>query len=114
MVPRPLLYMGGNLWYLTCKHVKSDGSKLPWCHAPFLYEVGACGTSSVHIASLLVANYPIHADVRVHDSDDVMCRRYSSVREKLDDPKYASWFIKFKGFSNTPYPGGPTQGTALF
>ena len=21
---------------------------------------------------------------------------YSSVREKLDDPKYASWFIKFK------------------
>ena len=31
---------------------------------------------------------------------------YSSVREKLDDPKYASWFIKFNGFSNTPYPGG--------
>eukprot|EP00039_Didymoeca_costata_P006126 m.87634 g.87634 ORF g.87634 m.87634 type:complete len:620 (-) comp13122_c0_seq1:133-1992(-) len=31
---------------------------------------------------------------------------YSSVREKLDDPKYASWFIKFKGFNNTPYPGG--------
>merc|ERR1719231_541787 len=31
---------------------------------------------------------------------------YSSVREKLDDPKYASWFIKFKGFSNSPYPGG--------
>jgi len=31
---------------------------------------------------------------------------YSSVREKLDDPKYASWFIKFKGFDNTPYPGG--------
>ena len=31
---------------------------------------------------------------------------YSSVREKLDDPKYASWFIKFKGFSNKPYPGG--------
>lgn len=31
---------------------------------------------------------------------------YSSVREKLDDPRYASWFIKFKGFSNSPYPGG--------
>lgn len=31
---------------------------------------------------------------------------YSSVREKLDDPKYASWFIKFKGFKNSPYPGG--------
>jgi len=35
---------------------------------------------------------------------------YSSVREKLDDPKYASWFIKFKGFSSSPYPGG--QGKA--
>jgi hypothetical protein len=31
---------------------------------------------------------------------------YSSVREKLDDPKYSSWFTKFKGFRNTPYPGG--------
>lgn len=32
---------------------------------------------------------------------------YSSVREKLDDPKYASWFIKFKGYqgpqSNNSY-----------
>eukprot|EP00035_Acanthoeca_spectabilis_P024842 m.455618 g.455618 ORF g.455618 m.455618 type:complete len:638 (+) comp20907_c0_seq1:3-1916(+) len=36
---------------------------------------------------------------------------YTSVREKLDDPKYASWFIKFKGFSNTPYPGG--QGKSV-
>jgi len=36
---------------------------------------------------------------------------YSSVREKLDDPKYASWFIKFKGFADTPYPGG--QGKAV-
>jgi hypothetical protein len=35
---------------------------------------------------------------------------YSSVREKLDDPRYASWFIKFRGFNNTPYPGG--QGLA--
>lgn len=35
---------------------------------------------------------------------------YSSVREKLDDPRYASWFIKFKGFSNSPYPGGGQQG----
>jgi hypothetical protein len=32
---------------------------------------------------------------------------YSSVREKLDDPKYSSWFIKFKGFqTGTTYPGG--------
>ena len=23
---------------------------------------------------------------------------YGSVREKLDDPKYASWFIKFKDY----------------
>ena len=23
---------------------------------------------------------------------------YSSVREKLDDPRYSSWFVKFKGF----------------
>eukprot|EP00040_Diaphanoeca_grandis_P027318 m.155154 g.155154 ORF g.155154 m.155154 type:complete len:642 (-) comp30927_c0_seq1:241-2166(-) len=37
---------------------------------------------------------------------------YSSVREKLDDPKYASWFIKFKGFSNTPYPGGTAGQSA--
>jgi hypothetical protein len=35
---------------------------------------------------------------------------YSSVREKLDDPKYSSWFVKFKGFSDSPYPGG--QGLA--
>ena len=35
---------------------------------------------------------------------------YSSVREKLDDPAYASWFSKFRGFSNNPYPGG--QGLA--
>lgn len=28
------------------------------------------------------------------------------MREKLDDPKYASWFVKFKGFQNQPYPGG--------
>jgi hypothetical protein len=34
---------------------------------------------------------------------------YSSVREKLDDPRYASWFIKFKGFSNSPYPGGRSK-----
>jgi hypothetical protein len=31
---------------------------------------------------------------------------FSSVREKLDDPRYASWFVKFKGFSDKPYPGG--------
>lgn len=31
---------------------------------------------------------------------------FSSVREKLDDPRYASWFVKFKGFSDRPYPGG--------
>lgn len=31
---------------------------------------------------------------------------FSSVREKLDDPKYAGWFVKFDGFSDTPYPGG--------
>lgn len=36
---------------------------------------------------------------------------YKSVREKIDDPKYASWFIKFKGFSNSPYPGG--QGKSV-
>jgi hypothetical protein len=36
---------------------------------------------------------------------------YGSVRDKLDDPKYASWFIKFKGFGNSPYPGG--QGRAV-
>lgn len=36
---------------------------------------------------------------------------YSSVREKIDDPKYASWFIKFKGFSNSPYPGGQGKST---
>ena len=35
---------------------------------------------------------------------------YTSVREKLDDPKYQSWFIKFRGFKNEPYPGG--QGKA--
>ena len=35
---------------------------------------------------------------------------YTSVRVKLDDPAYAGWFIKFKGFSNSPYPGG--QGKA--
>jgi hypothetical protein len=34
---------------------------------------------------------------------------YTSVREKLDDPAYVSWFIKFKDFSNTPYPGGQGQ-----
>jgi hypothetical protein len=28
------------------------------------------------------------------------------VREKLDDPKYSSWFIKFKDYTDTPYPGG--------
>ena len=32
------------------------------------------------------------------------------MREKLDDPRYASWFVKFKGFRDTPYPGG--QGKA--
>jgi hypothetical protein len=37
---------------------------------------------------------------------------YSSVRVKLDDPDYSSWFIKFKGFSDTPYPGGPKNGQA--
>ena len=31
---------------------------------------------------------------------------FSSVREKLDDPRYASWFVKFDGFSDAPYPGG--------
>ena len=35
---------------------------------------------------------------------------YQKVRVKLDDPRYADWFIKFDGFSNTPYPGG--QGLA--
>jgi hypothetical protein len=35
---------------------------------------------------------------------------YWKVRVKLDDPRYADWFIKFSGFSNTPYPGG--QGLA--
>ena len=37
--------------------------------------------------------------------------RYTSVREKLDDPKYASWFIKFKGFNDTAYPGGVGKDT---
>jgi hypothetical protein len=31
---------------------------------------------------------------------------YSSVRMKLDDPAYAGWFVKFKGFNDSPYPGG--------
>jgi hypothetical protein len=31
---------------------------------------------------------------------------YTSVREKLDDPAYSSWFVKFQGFSDSPYPGG--------
>jgi hypothetical protein len=31
---------------------------------------------------------------------------YSSVREKLDDPKYSSWFAKFRGFDDKTYPGG--------
>lgn len=34
---------------------------------------------------------------------------YSSVREKLDDPRYASWFTKFKTFKDEPYPGGTTK-----
>lgn len=33
------------------------------------------------------------------------------MRVKLDDPRYSDWFIKFKGFSNTPYPGG--QGLSV-
>lgn len=37
---------------------------------------------------------------------------YTSVRVKLDDPAYSSWFIKFNGASNTSYPGGPTNGQA--
>ena len=38
---------------------------------------------------------------------------HSSAREKLDDPKYASWFIKFKGFKGAPHPGGapPSQNS---
>ena len=28
------------------------------------------------------------------------------MRKKLDDPRYSSWFVKFKGFSDSPYPGG--------
>ena len=31
---------------------------------------------------------------------------FSSVRKKLDDPRFASWFVKFDGFSDSPYPGG--------
>jgi len=31
---------------------------------------------------------------------------YSSVRKKLDDPKYSSWFAKFEGFDDKTYPGG--------
>jgi hypothetical protein len=37
---------------------------------------------------------------------------YTAVRVKLDDPRYASWFTLFKGFEDTPYPGGPTTGFA--
>jgi len=36
---------------------------------------------------------------------------YWKIRVKLDDPRYADWFIKFKGFSNSPWPGG--QGLAV-
>lgn len=36
---------------------------------------------------------------------------YSKVRVKLDDPRYADWFIKFSGFNDTPYPGG--QGLSV-
>jgi hypothetical protein len=36
---------------------------------------------------------------------------YWKVRVKLDDPRYADWFIKFRGFSNAPYPGG--QGLSV-
>ena len=35
---------------------------------------------------------------------------YTSVRQKLDDPRYSGWFIKFRGFSDVQYPGG--QGKA--
>jgi hypothetical protein len=34
---------------------------------------------------------------------------YWKIRVKLDDPRYADWFIKFNGFSNSPYPGGQGQ-----
>ena len=37
---------------------------------------------------------------------------YTSVRVKLDDPKYSTWFIKFRGYSDSPYPGGPVNGKA--
>ena len=37
---------------------------------------------------------------------------YSSVREKLDDPKYSSWFIKFKGFDDKAYPGGKRKDSS--
>ena len=43
-------------------------------------------------------------DIERHSSNST--DRYTSVREKLDDPKYSSWFIKFRGFNNAPYPGG--------
>ena len=36
---------------------------------------------------------------------------YSSVRKKLDDPKYSSWFAKFKGFDDATYPGGAGKAT---
>ena len=36
---------------------------------------------------------------------------YSSVRKKLDDPKYSSWFAKFKGFDDKTYPGGKGKET---
>ena len=28
------------------------------------------------------------------------------IRCATDDPKYSSWFVKFRNFSDSPYPGG--------
>jgi hypothetical protein len=56
--------------------------------------------------------------VRKHADHAPACRNtikalnwYSSVREKLDDPKYSSWFAKFKGFDDKTYPGGKGKET---
>jgi hypothetical protein len=38
---------------------------------------------------------------------------FSSVREKLDDPQFSSWFAKFQGFnSSLEYPGGTQNNSA--
>jgi len=91
--------------YLNASHFSQFGLvSLDWSNAKQLWVAPpmSCEERLVEQAALLKAARP---GVRVMGYRNIVKALpwFSAVREKMDDPAFASWFLKFDAHNKTPY-----------